>query len=578
MASGPNDDRLILHPTKAGQHIIQCANCPKEELIGAKFYCYDCKKDLCTKCQESHPQRHNISTYGGGIGDLKLNLKPCEKCQKEASVFCNDCNVSLCKVCVTHLQSEHTSHNLVDKDELTEKRQQCIDKVTNIRHNILHHCQNLKTDVKNDIIHGKKQIDEMRDIVNTNAERLKDLVENVRKESLNKLQLLETSMTQTLEHQRNVIDTHTGSLHQTVCEFEDLDCCISPESINHFYKGCVSKISKIPDLVKVRLPSLESVSDLNTECIEKSVGKITNIEPFLGESREISQKHKLYFRSETEATLVQKLCANTKLLRSCRHISLTDYGEFWANDYDGNLMLADLNGNVTTHIVTKDKCSGFHTVTANGHLLCTDEVKKEIFRIPRYGDYKIRGKETLIANPTWNPISIYCCKHSGDILVGSFKDKNLGASVTRFNMFVAQTQQIFSSDYKYPHYITENHNGDICVSDSKTCGVIVHNRLGEHRFTYTRRGSNQKLFPSGICCDILRNILVYDGNSKAILILDSDGRFLSTFISLKSEWTGLISHTRGLAIDNDYNLWIGGSHSNTIQIFSYLKRIQDTSV
>jgi uncharacterized protein YjiK len=110
------------------------------------------------------------------------------------------------------------------------------------------------------------------------------------------------------------------------------------------------------------------------------------------------------------------------------------------------------------------------------------------------------------------------------------------------------------------------------------CGVIVHNRLGEHRFTYTRYGSNQKLFPSGICCDVLRNILVYDGNSKSVLILDSDGRFLSKFISLKSDWTGLSSHTRGLAIDNNHNLWVGGSHSNTIQIFSYLKRIEDTGV
>uniref|UniRef100_K1QSB8 Uncharacterized protein n=1 Tax=Magallana gigas TaxID=29159 RepID=K1QSB8_MAGGI len=57
-----------------------------------------------------------------------------------------------------------------------------------------------------------------------------------------------------------------------------------------------------------------------------------------------------------------------------------------------------------------------------------------------------------------------------------------------------------------PNYITENNNGDIAVSDYDA--VVVTEREGRHRFSYTGHPAESVLRPRGICTDALSHILV----------------------------------------------------------------------
>lgn len=83
--------------------------------------------------------------------------------------------------------------------------------------------------------------------------------------------------------------------------------------------------------------------------------------------------------------------------------------------------------------------------------------------------------------------------------------------------------------YCMPNYITENNNRDAVVSDSNLAGAVVvtdyKDYKGRHRFTYAKHPP--KFFPLEICTDAMSHILLCDGVTRSINILNKDGQFLS---------------------------------------------------
>ncbi|XP_062590254.1 E3 ubiquitin-protein ligase TRIM56-like [Saccostrea cucullata] len=75
-----------------------------------------------------------------------------------------------------------------------------------------------------------------------------------------------------------------------------------------------------------------------------------------------------------------------------------------------------------------------------------------------------------------------------------------------------------------PTCIVENCNGDVIVSDIDWLGgaVVVTDRVGRHRFSYTGHQSGLRLQPRGICTNALSHILVCDLETVTIQIIDKD--------------------------------------------------------
>ncbi|XP_062612920.1 uncharacterized protein LOC134274677 [Saccostrea cucullata] len=118
--------------------------------------------------------------------------------------------------------------------------------------------------------------------------------------------------------------------------------------------------------------------------------------------------------------------------------------------------------------------------------------------------------------------------------------------------------------YEYPHYITENRNGDVIVSDFDRYAVVVTDRGGRHRFSYTGPTSGSGLAPWGICTDALSHILVCDYNTHIVHILDCDGGLLS---QIDREQHG-IGSPLGLSYDDrTHCVWIGALNNNTVNIY-----------
>uniref|UniRef100_K1PQU0 Tripartite motif-containing protein 3 n=1 Tax=Magallana gigas TaxID=29159 RepID=K1PQU0_MAGGI len=99
--------------------------------------------------------------------------------------------------------------------------------------------------------------------------------------------------------------------------------------------------------------------------------------------------------------------------------------------------------------------------------------------------------------------------------------------------------------------------------------VVVTERGGRHRFSYTGHPPKSELLPNGICTDALSHILVCDRRTKTVQMINKDGQFLSNLLIRPPG----IFYPRRLSYDvNTHCLWIGSYHSNKICVYRYITR------
>ncbi|XP_062582764.1 uncharacterized protein LOC134244517 [Saccostrea cucullata] len=103
------------------------------------------------------------------------------------------------------------------------------------------------------------------------------------------------------------------------------------------------------------------------------------------------------------------------------------------------------------------------------------------------------------------------------------------AMVTRYNDKGQLIQTVQNRLFRRPRYITENRNGDVIVSDVDR--LVVTERGGGHRFTYTGPPSGSGLALQGICTDVMSHILVSANNTNTVQMIDKDGHFLSLILT-----------------------------------------------
>ncbi|XP_048747637.2 uncharacterized protein LOC125659884 [Ostrea edulis] len=245
-------------------------------------------------------------------------------------------------------------------------------------------------------------------------------------------------------------------------------------------------------------------------------------------------------------------------------ISCVSVDKVWVGDDEGHIMLMDKTGNKLDEIKT-DAFSlyGYHAVTHDGDLLYIDRTNKSIKK------YTSDRKTTTVIKTTgdWLPLCVYSSHRIGDILVGMTTGHN--KRVVRYNkegrelwqsQYDAQGQPL----YRYPKYITENVNGDICTSDgSSNKAVVVVDRDGNHRFSYRGRQDGSEFSPYGICTDIHGRILVVV-NSDNVHVIDQNGEFTTVLLTRDHG----ISSDCGLCRDSDNIIWLCGD--GEVKMYKYL--------
>lgn len=290
---------------------------------------------------------------------------------------------------------------------------------------------------------------------------------------------------------------------------------------------------------------------------------------------------------------VQQKSFTVRGVSRCCQISCVTPNLVWVNDgFDSKkLILSDETGNPLHEM--SDACpflGGSHAVNKNCDLIYLD-CKIAISKLTSNS----KEKTTIVrgANPTsvfnYFPFALCCSASSTDILVGlavligdhSYKDDEgemtISGKVNRYSISgqLMQTIQFYNNDkplYALPMYIAENNNEDVVVSDSKK--LVVTDRDGELRFFYEGHSIGNTeghsigatLFSRGICTDAFSNILVCDGYTHTVQMIDKDGQFLSYLIKGSPS-----VDPQCLSYDVSTNLlWVGYNKTNSISVYKYI--------
>jgi streptogramin lyase len=461
----------------------------------------------------------------------------------------------------------------------------CLEEISKVDKYFLPTSQDLQKEIKRDATEIQMIMDSLRTVMKANGESLKSLVDTVVSENMQEANNIEKSLLEKLQSQDTTFNDYISYLHDLLKEFSSY---LSSSKLSDIIPKLSEKfpdIRPIPESAKPITPVF-TAGQYSKDDVAKLLGKI-NLKDTKPEMKKIKpmeivspspsvkststqkkqDRHKKFDVKQTlslssSVTEVRKF--NVPGVNSTRHMSLDKSGRLWASDNHGNLVHTDLQGNQLQKIQTSGEDSGYHTVTQDGELIYTDSDSKVIKKITQGN--KITE---FIKTGDWIPVSIHSSHINRDILVGMWKDRE--AKVMRYNKTGEELQNIQRNNkgqglYSYPHYITENINGDVCVSDYDKCAVVVVNNSGHHRFSYTGQGS--EFNPYGICTDVLGHILVCDRVSDTVHLLDQDGQFL--FLLLTQQQHG-VDYPLSVRVDDENNLYVGQYGTNTVTVYKYLQ-------
>ncbi|XP_062598537.1 tripartite motif-containing protein 2-like [Saccostrea cucullata] len=564
---------------RAAQHFLECDidKCERN----CEFYCNPCHLRLCKQCSEEHLKSPENKNHEVVLYQQRKRQLPVEKCKihptKDVDMLCEECQVPVCSKCVT--QREHRGHIFNDLEKnYAEKFADFQEEISKIQDYFLPMSQDLQKEIKKDSSEIKHLMDHIRTCMKTEGETLKSLVDTVVSENMKQLNQIEHSLLEDLNTQDKTMDDYITYLHNLVKEFHR---CLSSTETQKLMSETKPKIRSIPETTKPVTPGF-TAGQYNKSDVTKLLGKI-HVPNTKAEKREIRPIESVYNtamklthkqmkedRKKSDKKQTMSLSFSVTQVREFTvpgvdhvfHVTLDQSDRLWISDSEGNLVQTDLQGNVIQKIKTSGKWEGYHTVTQDRDLIFTDRDKKVINRITR--DNNITK---FIKTRYWEPLSIHSSHINGDLLVGMWKDEE--SKVTRYNKTGKELQNIQRGNkvqglYGYPHYITENINGDICTSDSNK-GVVVVNKSGQYRFSYT--GQESGFHPFGICTDVLGHILVCDNYSNTVHLLDQDGQFLSLLLTQQQG----VRYPCSVCVDDENNLYVGQDLTNTLTVYKYLQ-------
>ncbi|XP_061186393.1 uncharacterized protein LOC133194454 [Saccostrea echinata] len=524
------------------------------ECLGTtEFYCKMCENDLCEQCKERHISDLETLNHDVVIYREKYKYIPRrETCVKHPNIiyklYCQSCELPVCFRC-----SKHRKHQTVDiRAEYKTKRQQHR-KFIHIRSETLYNNSFLLAGIYDNLKDCHTEFSNFQSEMSAKARILKNLINTMICDVLH-------YMTHRLPKQKRNMNRLLVSIEKFEHGFEK--SANRPVKFLLFLtKNKVHEINKTPKLTQHAQISLTE-EKIRLDDVNKLLIEIQVIETG---KRQVRNECLLKLMSSP----VLHRSVTVTDVHEVRHISPLTSDLVWISE-DCNLILTNIGGD-TLHRLRDiwPNSYGAHTVNKTGDLIYIDR------------DYNIKKlskdsktKTSLIEKPeSWRPESVYFSPSNGDLLVGMWSTDS--AKVTRYSDTGQQIKTIQLNNkgqklYTIPRYITENRNGDVIVSDFLDFGrgaVVVTERGGQHRFSYTGPPSGVDIWPRGVCTDALSHILVGDLVTGTVQMIDKDGQFLCLLATEQGSDTPW-----GLSYDDKTHLLWVESYNNIVCVYRYIER------
>lgn len=576
--------------------VRECIECTRD----TEYACPTCNYFMCYQCKDSHvfdlkTIDHNVVIYREKINHLTEQEKCVAHQNNLNTMFRELCRSPKCElldylssfpfpinIC---LQITHTVLNMLE--EFRRRRKQHRSTICTIRSEDIYQRSTLLTEIVADFKNCHKRFSLHRSRMLIKAKRLKNGIDNI---------VLD-------------FDCKHRCLKQKIEIIEQITHMQKYENI--YEHKAISSVQFISSIKNIYLQKIHPT--VHTRQLYVPVTKKNDVIELL---TGIQIKNKGIRRIKNENAL--ELLTSSELHQSfyvanciCSwHISVVASDRVWVSH-----ILTDTNGNVlhTLRDISQESFMyGWHTTNNDGDLIYIDQ-KYNIKILSN----DLRTTTTFLKrrDTTWKLRCLHSSRINGDLLVVMYQEETEIGKIVRYSQTGKLTQTIQYDEngkelYKGPRYITENHNGDVVISDLKGGyfdekaydedrsefhaymkkyspkggflgmnednavsafygAIVVTDVRGRRRFSYTGRSPRSKIWPDGICVDSMSHILACDSATESVHIIDKDGQFLSNVLIRPP---GIFIPVSIGYDDITHRLWVGSKVNQRVGIYRYIAR------
>ena len=549
-------------PRSWAQDAIACYLCAKP----TQSYCNTCQVTLCDKCARKHTDNfrhssHNIVPFIEEeieLTFLSCQLHPGEKCKDH----CRKCNKPVCNKCSSY--GTHAGHDVMKFEKRVEDKKKKIEKEMDRIISLILEYQNIADNYDSRISNVISKFADLEQDMKMQRQLWHEEVDSMFDKLGFLMQYLKNKKFYALAKQQMDILTMISDMREKVEESKQILQSYNVSTVNAYQL----KFKEYREPPEIDISCLNTLTDLETESVMD-----LNLEGFKAMLEKVS---KPVMMGNINLFSTRKLLDEAKEIISIPteqkplfRVALVGNNEAWVSGITNTITRVDVQGSKVA--LFKSTCQEWPADIATsqqGELIYTDDEKGTV-HIVRDGII-----ETLITTPKdWKPNSIFCSRF-GDIVVHiSFMTRN---KIVFYNGKYI-TQEIDRDELGFPIFkegnyslrMTENNNGDICVSDSNANIVVVLDRVGSVRFRYDGALANRKnrFGPKDVVTDSLSHIIVSDYNNDSLHILDHNGKLLRCIDDCA------LFNPCGLSVDSMERLWVALCHSGEIKVLEYLTNI-----
>lgn len=535
--------------------VRKCYKCRRH----TEFFCSNCKHNLCRQCKQKHLNHlgtvdHTVLVYSDEFSEKWTPEMCLEHPNMVYKKYCKTCKILICYKCKSH--KKHTTQGI---RTAYKHHKETIDR---IRSGALLYRRCLLNKIHMDVKTCPKEIAKIQPEMCKKAQRLNHFIYDAMCDKINKSKSVLMCSLQ----------TQISTMRQCIISMQDYEHTYEQSAMKPIGFVLLWKNQHLQTIFQ-HLNHVHHIRLFMTDSVNRRdvVKTLTDINIIENDKRQVQNEQLFQFMP----FLFLHNVFSVPRIQGCDHISYLTSNLVWISD-GGNIVLANTSGASLHHISDSGGfLTGNHTVNTELELIYID-MNYNIKKLSR----NLKTMTTIIKNmdSTWTPQCVHYSVSTGDLLVGMLCELEgiLRGKVNRYDRTGQLIQTIEYNDtgerlYYGPSYITENNNGDVVVSDWKL-RVVVTEREGRHRFTYTGDPMGSIMMPLGICTDALSNILMCATNTSTVMMLDKDGQFLSHLMMMPL----FVFNPHCLCYDmKTHRLWVGSSDSKSKVIVSRYITHQD---
>ncbi|XP_022325290.2 uncharacterized protein LOC111125604 [Crassostrea virginica] len=530
--------------TYQGQEAVECGLCQNP----VSFFCRRCGVNLCDSCLPEHARvkskfGHDVVDYASKDDDdvCLCDSHPENKC----SAYCKECDVPICILCVS---IKHRSHEI---SELQDKVEELLKEITKENDRL----QSFRHEMKTLLDHTTKQLSSLstiyqkrKDEVTARGKEWHKQIDNHVKKLHQELDEAKKKNEAVLQKQKREFEETNGKLDEMNRKTTQLQKSKNVKEMQKF-KPVIREQKTTKEFTQYRIPTFNECK-IDENYMQTYFGYIEEMQ-----ERKMSLLEDKSIPDPDSGRKVKEVPSVSSVIDTgfpadknnnrLYDMAVTDDLKVWMGGESSELKLFDLQGHLHRTV----------TITWYGMFICM--YNKQVVYTDRSDNTvkKISDDDTVVTMFTtgdWKPKGI-TGSASGDLLVCLHTFDQ--SKVVRYSSTGTVLQEIkYDSQgqplYEDPFYIAGNVNGDVIVTDYKKRKVIVVDRLGIFRYTYSWKDNDS--FGLSVATDSVGHVYVTDFIGDKIHMLDRDGRFLRYIVP-----EGGIKRPRGVCMVGDGEMIVG---------------------